>query len=227
MREGNGAYWLDHVRTEQQLNNLYLIPPDTPYAWRRDAGLDAFLLYFSPDLLPPGQNKELILLSEVGIDANTHQWASQMLTRFFRDQAAGTNALVRNLPEFLATLHRKIITGSLVNPTYQRHFLAYRTLLAETATPHATVRKYAFRMGLSPNHLNAICQKVAGRTAKDLAQEQRQRKAAQLLANPSYSLRQIGQLLGFADPANFTRFWRERTGDSPSNFRRVIVDLDK
>lgn len=53
----------------------------------------------------------------------------------------------------------------------------------------------------------------------DLLQAARRRDALQLLQRPTLEVAQIAQMLGYADPANFTRAFRQWTGHTPSAWR--------
>ena len=46
-------------------------------------------------------------------------------------------------------------------------------------------------------------------------------KAVDAVLNQSSNLGDIGSQLGFAEPAHFTRFFRNHTGVSPREFRNV------
>lgn len=58
-----------------------------------------------------------------------------------------------------------------------------------------------------------------GSSYRQLLEEARRRDACRLLQNPDLEIRQIGELLGYADPANFTRAFRAWTGESPREWR--------
>lgn len=53
----------------------------------------------------------------------------------------------------------------------------------------------------------------------DLLHAARRRDALSLLARPALEVAQIAQMLGYADPANFTRAFRQWTGLTPSAWR--------
>ncbi|MFP5429414.1 MAG: AraC family transcriptional regulator [Gammaproteobacteria bacterium] len=59
-----------------------------------------------------------------------------------------------------------------------------------------------------------------GSSYRQLLEEARRRDACRLLQNPDLEVRQVGELLGYADPANFTRAFRGWTGKAPSEWRR-------
>jgi AraC-like DNA-binding protein len=54
-----------------------------------------------------------------------------------------------------------------------------------------------------------------------LLEDARRRDALQLLENPGLEIQQIAGLLGYADPANFTRAFRSWTGNTPTRYREL------
>ena len=64
----------------------------------------------------------------------------------------------------------------------------------------------------------------AGTSYQRLLDEAREQQAKTLLARPDATIAQIAQALGYQDPANFTRAFRQWTGCSPSAFRRQPFD---
>ena len=71
---------------------------------------------------------------------------------------------------------------------------------------------------LSPRTFRRHLQAQGG-SYRQLLEHARQRDALALLENPALEVRQVGELLGYADPANFTRAFRQWTGMTPSQFR--------
>lgn len=57
---------------------------------------------------------------------------------------------------------------------------------------------------------------------KQLLEEARHRDALRLLEKPGLEIRQIAELLGYADPANFTRAFRQWTGRAPREYRSAL-----
>lgn len=59
-----------------------------------------------------------------------------------------------------------------------------------------------------------------GLSYQQLIEEARQRDSRMLLARDDLEIRRIAELLGYADPANFTRAFRSWTGMSPRSWRK-------
>jgi len=58
-----------------------------------------------------------------------------------------------------------------------------------------------------------------GHSYKSLLEEARRRDSCQLLANPDLEIQRVGELLGYREPANFTRAFKLWTGLTPSEWR--------
>lgn len=78
----------------------------------------------------------------------------------------------------------------------------------------------AARLHLSPRTLRRRLQAQGG-SYQRLLEDVRRRDAVQLLENPGLEIQRVAELLGYADPANFTRAFRQWTGKTPSQFRAM------
>jgi AraC-like DNA-binding protein len=81
------------------------------------------------------------------------------------------------------------------------------------------VQHYAALLGVTPTHLSRVCRRVSGRPALDILTDRRHFEAKRLLSDTRMQISQIAQNCGFASAAYFTRAFRARTGQSPSEFR--------
>jgi AraC family transcriptional activator of pobA len=99
-------------------------------------------------------------------------------------------------------------------------FARFRGLVEERFTEHWTVPRYAAALNLTESRLNRLCQAAAGRSAFDVVQERLLLEARRKLHYIAAPVSQLAYELGFADPAYFCRFFKKRTGLSPSDFRR-------
>ncbi len=81
---------------------------------------------------------------------------------------------------------------------------------------------YAKHLNVSPNHLNKCVKKSFSKTALDLLQEHKLLEAKVLLKHSSAPIGLIAQQLGFNDLTSFGRFFKQKTGFLPSNYRKMI-----
>lgn len=81
------------------------------------------------------------------------------------------------------------------------------------------VQHYAQLLGVTPTHLSRVCRKVTGVPALEILTDRRHFEARRLLKDTSIPISHIARQSGFASAAYFTRAFRARTGQSPSEFR--------
>ncbi|NOX85168.1 MAG: AraC family transcriptional regulator [Chlorobi bacterium] len=79
---------------------------------------------------------------------------------------------------------------------------------------------YARELNISPDHLNRVIKSLIGETAKKYIQSRISIAAKRMLYYSELSSKEIGYQLGFLEPANFSAFFKNCTGTSPSQFRR-------
>jgi len=79
----------------------------------------------------------------------------------------------------------------------------------------------AHALHLTPGHLTTEVRRRTGRTVLEWITERRMTQARRLLTQTGLSVGEVGQRVGYADPAYFTRAFRRTHGIAPSNWRRV------
>lgn len=99
----------------------------------------------------------------------------------------------------------------------------YRHLLEMHFRAHNSVSFYADALGVTADHLSRTCRTTTGTGALDLMHDRVVLEARRLLAYTPASINAIAEELGFDDPAYFSRFFNKTTGESPSNYRRLLA----
>ena len=95
----------------------------------------------------------------------------------------------------------------------------FRDAIEERFSAIHSVSAYARTLNLTPGHLNDTVKRETGKTASALIHERIILEAKRLLAHSTESIKEIAYALGFDDPSYFTRFFRERAGEAPGEFR--------
>ncbi|MFJ3213014.1 helix-turn-helix domain-containing protein [Streptomyces flaveolus] len=77
---------------------------------------------------------------------------------------------------------------------------------------------YAELLGCSVRTLSRAARDTTGKGVRELIDERRLLEARRLLGSARWDARSVAAHLGFTDPANFGRFFRDRTGLTPAAF---------
>ena len=82
------------------------------------------------------------------------------------------------------------------------------------------VNRYAKSLGVTPARLRDACLEVTGRPPTHIVHERLILEAKRSLKYTHMTVAETAYDLGFSDPAYFSRFFSERVGVSPAEFRR-------
>ena len=103
------------------------------------------------------------------------------------------------------------------------HEVAVREVAAEIRREPGrawTVHELASRMQYSPDHFSRVFRAVLGMSPRRYLMQARVESAKNLIAMSSYSIGRIADLLGYSDVYHFSKQFKEKTGISPSQFRK-------
>lgn len=98
---------------------------------------------------------------------------------------------------------------------------AFRHLVQTHSAVTRSVAFYASQLCITPKHLTELMKEVTGKTASDWIAEAVVVEAKALLQNPALPIQQVATSLHFTDQFAFSRFFKKRTGFSPTAYRQA------
>ncbi|MBP2831073.1 helix-turn-helix transcriptional regulator [Aquimarina sp. U1-2] len=101
------------------------------------------------------------------------------------------------------------------NSALEHHFYE---LVSDKIEHLFSVKDYAEKLFVHPNHLSDVLRKMTGRSARQLITERLILEAKSLLKNSRISITQVAYILKFSDTSYFTKFFKKHTGMTPSEF---------
>ena len=102
----------------------------------------------------------------------------------------------------------------------QRYFRSFANLIRRQYSVTKTVESYAEDLKLSTGHLNRICKQVCGKTSKDVILDYLTEQIKIDLQHTPENISKIAAAFGFKDMGYFSRFFKQRTGLSPNEYRK-------
>lgn len=97
----------------------------------------------------------------------------------------------------------------------------FKELATGQARKICSVKEFAERLNIHPNHLSSVVKNETGRPASDWIQERTIAEAQSLLKNTKLTVSEITFRLGFSDTAHFGKFFKKRANVSPSEYRQA------
>lgn len=232
---GRGALVLDGTRYPVRPGAVMFTSPGQVRHWEV-AGLDGICVFFPDLFLAEFFNDPLFLdrlpyffAPDGGAGIALSPVEAELLRRRLRAMRRELHPLRRDSEHLLrASLYQVLIK---LARTYRGRHSAddrpephpvtarYRSLVAEGATRRHDVGFYARELAVSPGYLNSLCLRHLGKNAKEVLARQLVVEARRQLLYSQRSCAEISAALGFRDPSYFSRFFRMRTGRSPTRFR--------
>lgn len=119
---------------------------------------------------------------------------------------------------------RQFITREEINHSVVKKFTALLDqYIANQAQQEGfpSVAYFADKCCYSPKYFGELVKTETGRTAKDFISDRMLIAAKQLLNDESLSIKVVSRQLGFEYPQHFVRFFKAKTGQTPSDYRKT------
>lgn len=81
---------------------------------------------------------------------------------------------------------------------------------------------YADKLCVTPNHLGAVIKKASGLTVMQWLNRHAVQKAKVLLRYCDLPIWEVAERMNFANPSFFSKFFKNETGMTPGDFRRIL-----
>lgn len=119
---------------------------------------------------------------------------------------------------------RQFVTREEINHSVVKKFTSLLdTYIKDKAEQEGlpTVAYFARECCYSPKYFGELVKAETGRTAKDFINDRVLSYAKQLLNDDALNITQVSNMLGFDYPQHFVRFFKARTGMTPSEYRKT------
>ncbi len=101
--------------------------------------------------------------------------------------------------------------------------ILFRDLLETNFTKLKAVNDYSSQLFISEKRLGQATSKILGKTPKEIINDRILLEAKRFLVYSHLTIKEIGQDLGFEDPAYFVRYFKKNTETTPVEFREKYL----
>lgn len=149
-----------------------------------------------------------------------------LLHREFHARHSGRQASLEYLLRLVLLQHWRQAGESTTTGAHadrdRRLFYDFRALVEQHYLEHWAMADYARALRCSQPRLNRICRQFSGGTANRIVLDRVCEEARRLLAFTTAPAAAIGTRLGFQEASYFTRFFKQRAGQTPGEFRAAL-----
>ena len=232
LKEGEVVHMLDFKKHKIKKNECLIISQNQVHAFDKDSKYDGYLILFTQDFLlnyftksayfkivnlfnyhifKPKYQLNIDLQSDTEILNETYH---SRLIEFKADIVSSLFAVV-----LLKINSQNINQINNVSSDGFELFEKYKTLVEEDYKNTRNVKDYALKLHVSYKHLNEISKKFTLNTAKGFLDDYIILEAKRKLCSTSLSIKQIAFEIGFDEPTNFLKYFKNIVGKTPLEFR--------
>lgn len=233
---GTGIHEIDFTSYDITAGSVFLLNPGQTHHWTLSDDIDGYIFFHSesfydlyytdkkvaefpffytrqntPKIQLP--SSELKIVSEYFQKIN-YEYTNQHLLRFHK-----IRSLIDLLYIDLTRLYNyKNEITKTKNNSYFTQLHQLEKLIEEHFKTEKSPHKYAKQLNISTKHLNRIVQTILNKTTQDLISERIILESKRMLIGSKFTLSNIALELGYDDYSYFTRFFKKKTFETPSEF---------
>lgn len=237
VQDADGKHFIDFSEYELTARRVFFLSPGQVHQIIENRASNGFAMVFSGQFLA-GNNIPLRFIDDLNLFNNYGEapplelYPEQLgklssicedMFRFyhsdmkFKDQALGSLLrlfLIECNNACQTPAHPQSQEGS------QRILRDFRQLVNDRFKEWHASSDYAEALSITPDYLNRVVKSYIGKTAKDYIQSRITTASKRLLYFSDLSIKEISYELGFSEPAHFSSFFKNCTGESPAQFRK-------
>ncbi|RYY62817.1 MAG: helix-turn-helix domain-containing protein [Chitinophagaceae bacterium] len=238
---GSGRHRVDMNTYPVRDNTIFCIAPGQVHELQTDGDAHGYVISFTQEFLGAHDNQaELIFRCSVSaspdegpvipVSEDMQQELLDVVNNLRKEYSnfflLRSEILRGYLKIFLVYLSRRVdVTATTAPPSRHTELLrTFSELLEKNFKTEHSVSGYAAAMVITPNHLNEIIKKSTGFPASHHIQQRIVLEAKRQAMYSGVSMKEIAYDLGFDDVAHFSKFFRNGTGLSFTDFKKNLAD---
>lgn len=234
--KGSGVHEVDFNSYKVKPGSVFLLNPGQTHNWKLSRDIDGYIFLHTKNFYPQSfsrnsidnfpffystQNSPCIYLDKknaVKIQSVFVEIQKEYDSTFFLKYRK-----ICNLTDTLyIELSRLYIGGNYQQTVRSSNYSIKLKHLEELINANFTQIKspaeYASRMNMSAKHLNRITQTLLGKSTSDLVIDRVLLEAKRMLIHSKNTIAEIAELLGYHDHSYFSRLFKNKCGETPSEF---------
>ncbi len=239
VKKGNGVHMIDLEKFELQDNTVYCISPGQVHLLHTRGPVDGYVISFAPDFMGledehfdllfgtglfNAYSRSPVIKVNEAISTEMEDMANKMMKEYANFFLLRAEILRGYLRIFLIFLTRQFERVQTEEPQ-SRNIELVRKFFALVDKQYASkkmVADFADELVVTPNYLNEVIKKVTGFPASHHIQQRIVLEAKRQAAYSNLTMKEVAYELGFDDIAHFSKFFKNVSGQSFTDFRKSL-----
>lgn len=227
LSEGEGFHCIESENHLISAPEFYFLKPGQLHYWQFTSVPKGFVILFNETEFDPVKEITIIelyrrLLDTTRIKLDLERYPAAILTELyseFQNQSDFSTAVLHGLLK--ALLGRLLREAKSNDPAGQvpSVYDRFQSLLIKECPRLHKVNEFAELLVVTPQNLNNICRKQAGKSASHLINRQLLLEAKRYILHTDNTINEIADILSFSDTSNFVKFFKKQEGCTPIQFR--------
>lgn len=233
IESGEGTQLIDFTNLTMTPGKVFIVYPGQIHLLKRETA-QGLVLQFRKNLFehlhPLKHHNFYNQLPELHCDTAVFSHLYDLSSRIQQilQQPAGTTLSLQKACSYLQVILISLLelqqarTGDNKTSFMLAQFIS---LITENIRQKRKVSEYAELMNCTPDKLNEICKKGLGKTALEMIHEELMMEIRRLLLLNEISLKEITYELNFDTPGNFNAFVKSKTGLTPGQLQKSVIEI--
>lgn len=243
VKKGAGVHLIDLEKFDLQNDTVYCITPGQVHLLKQNGPVEGYVLSFTADFMGTDESNFDLLFNTglfntfshspvIKVDAEVKDEMEDAVGRMLKEYAnfflLRSEILRGFLKIFLIYLTRQFEKANQ-QPAQSRNIELMRkflSLLEKNYTQKRMVTDYADELVVTPNYLNEVVKKISGFPASHHIQQRIVLEAKRQAAYSNVTMKEIAYHLGFDDMAHFSKFFKNASGMSFTDFKKSLQGIN-
>jgi len=227
---GGGTHSIDFKEFEIHDNSVHIVAPGQVHQMNRALDSEGYVVLFELSALNPPSVIESFLFEHICMSAEelspTFRFDERLMQplndrikhiyeSYKRSALLDQLRLVNEMQLFCLSCMEE--AGEIDSPI-DSDYLKFRRFLNSNFKVYKKVKDYAEKMNLTDRALNDLVKHNSGKSVSEVIYRQIVMEAKRLLRT-GISIKESAYALNFEDPGHFSKFFKNKTGMSPSDFQ--------
>lgn len=228
LKEGEGFHSIEDEKYVVATPEFYFLKPGQLHFWQFTSVPKGFVILFKVEEFDAigerellEMNRQLIINTRLGF--TPENFPAGILEELFSEYQSNNQFSKPILHGLLKALFGKLLRlaeQEMKKPAKTESlFGRFQQLLEKDCPKLNKVNQFAGLLNTTPQNLNAVCMKQAGKNASEMITSRILLEAKRYILHTENNINEIAVLLSFSDTSNFVKFFKKAEGVTPVQFR--------